>query len=204
MSKHSVIGEYEIEAATNLNLIARGNRVSVRAISETGNVMVDATRTVTIMSGPAFVAVESDLVGGKAVVCGGELGTIVNMVGPPLAGAQLKMMPELVTITVGAPGAGSSITMTPESITFKVAEVTFTLTPEGITENVAEVSRETTPEGHTLTAGETVLNVGVAGIEKEAPTETSELEGAAELNVSVLNQSVDGTNTLEASMSMLE
>lgn len=204
MSKESIIGEYEVEASTDLTMIARGNKLSLRAISETGNVMVDATRTVTIMSGPAFVAVENDLVGGKAVVCGGELGTVMHMVGPPLAGAQIKMLPELVTISVGAPGAGSSIAMTPESITLKVGEVTLTLSPAGIVEDVAEVSRETTAEGHVLTAAESVFNVGVSGITKEGPTDEAEIEGGAELNISLLNQTADGVNTQEASVTMVE
>ncbi|MGE3804585.1 MAG: hypothetical protein AB7K24_07920 [Gemmataceae bacterium] len=202
--ENSVVGSYKVEASKNVSMVARGDTLSIRAISETGNVLVDATQTVSIMANPAFVAIESDGVSGKAVVSAGELGTLIHCVGPPLAGAQIRMTPETVNITCGAPGTGASISMTPESITFKVGEVTMSITPAGITEDIAEVTRESTPEGHNFTAGEAEFNLGVEGEATEAPTSSAELEGASIQNETASTHTVDAVKNETAAMEITE
>lgn len=202
--ENSVVGSYKVEASRDLSIVARGDTLSIRAISETGNVLVDATETVSIMSGPGFLAIENDGLAGKAVLCAGELGTLVNCVGPPLAGAQIRMTPETVNITCGPVGAGSSISMTPESIVFKVGEVTFTMTPAGIVEDVAEVTREMTAEGHNFTAGEAEFNLGVEGEMKEAPVKTEEIEGGAVENDTLSSHTTDAVKNETAAMEITE
>lgn len=202
--ENTVIGSYRLESSLDLSVISRGETLSIRAISESGNVLLDGSQSVSVMSGPAFLAVENDEIGGKAILCGGELGTVINCVGPPLAGAQIKMMPELVTIRVGPPGTGASIVLTPESITFKVGEVTMSITPAGIVEDVAEVTRETTAEGHNFTAGEAEFNLGVEGETKEAPVKAEEIEGGASENDTLSQHSVDAVKNEDAAIEMTE
>ena len=63
---------------------------------------------------------------------------------------------------------------------------------EGIKEIVAAVViREVSAEGHLFTAAEVVVNVGVAGLDTEGATKTSEVEGPSVLDTSLLTVVVE-------------
>lgn len=200
-----IMGPYRLEALEDVSIVSRGSAVSISAMGDLGSLVMDASTEATIVCGPAGISVINvDEVQGQVKIAGGELGSVLHLAGPPIGGAQIKLEPEMITISVGPPGAGASIRLTPESITLKVAEVSLTLTPEGIAEEVAEVTREATPEGHMLTAAETTLNVGVAGMLAEGPMKQEEWEGSAVTNATLAETSTEAMSTEEAGIKMIE
>lgn len=145
---------------------------------------------------------------------------------PGMIGAIQINKGEMV-ISMGEPEVGPTITITSDSISFQVGETIMSMTAdgivttapsveincddtnlllssEGITEEVGEVSREVSAEGHNFTAGEVEMNVGVAGITSEAPTNTEEFEGSAELNSPMLTQAVDAMLSIDSAITMVE
>ena len=128
-----------------------------------------------------------------------------------------------INLSVGVPDVGPSITITPESIIFKVGETSWTMTAagivttspavevncedtnvvisaEGISEEVAEITREVTAEGHNMMAAEVEVNIGVAGINNEAPMANHENEATTEIISSLLNQTIDAIVATDAAL----
>ena len=128
-----------------------------------------------------------------------------------------------INLSVGIPDVGPSITITPESIIFKVGETSWTMTAagivttspavevncedtnvvisaEGISEEVAEITREVTAEGHNMMAAEVEVNIGVAGINNEAPMANHENEATTEIISSLLNETIDAIVAIDAAL----
>jgi hypothetical protein len=78
------------------------------------------------------------------------------------------------------------------------------LSPAGITEEVPPASREMTAEGHNLSAAETELNVGVAGIVKSSPTLTSEIEAAVEKSYGLLSKEIEAIKNEVAALQQVD
>jgi len=128
-----------------------------------------------------------------------------------------------INLSVGIPDVGPSITITPEAIIIKVGETTWTMTAagivttspavevncedtnvvisaEGISEEVAENSRELSAEGHNMMAAEVEVNIGVAGINNEAPMANHENEATTEIISSLLNETIDAIFAVDAAL----
>jgi len=128
-----------------------------------------------------------------------------------------------INLSVGIPDVGPSITITPEAIIIKVGETTWTMTAggivttspavevncedtnvmisaEGISEEVAENSREVSAQGHNMMAAEVEVNIGVAGINNEAPMANHENEATTEIISSLLNETIDAIFAVDAAL----
>jgi hypothetical protein len=197
------IGDYNLQAAGNMNVQAQGKFLAISAAGEGGALMMNGASQAGIQSGGAVLALSNqDEEISNAVLTVGELGSVKLGSGVPEIGAQIALEPEAVLISCGPPGVGASIKMTPESITFQVGEVSFTLTPAGIVEEVAECSREHTPQGHNLTAAESEFNLGVQGESKAIPTEESEVEGGTVDNETMGTHTSDAMRNEDAGVTM--
>ncbi|MFI4874781.1 MAG: hypothetical protein ACIALR_05570 [Blastopirellula sp. JB062] len=149
---------------------SRGYGLDLVASGEQGTVTINGSLNAQMVSGTGMIAVAGTEESNTVCISAGEVGTIKQVVGTPMVGAQIAMTPEEVTISVGPVGEGASIMMTPESITFKVADVVLAITPEGITETVDDSIRSNTPAGHVLEAADGSFEVTPAAISLEAPT----------------------------------
>jgi hypothetical protein len=174
-----VCGAHQIHALGDVDVQSLGSGVTIRAAGEKANLILDADGTANMICGPSSLTLTyGSPVEGIIDLVAGLKGTIKSWVGLPLVGAQIKIEPEKITLSVGPPGIGSMIQMTPTEIVLKVAQTSFKMTPTGITEELAETKRELGPLGHKLTAAETECAIQVMGINQKAPMQQVKVEAA--------------------------
>ncbi|UUO06645.1 hypothetical protein M4951_25290 [Blastopirellula sp. J2-11] len=163
-------GTHTVCAYGGIFLESRGYGLDLVASGDAGTVTINGETNVQMVSGTGMIAVAGGEESNTICISAGEMGTIKQVVGAPMAGAQIAMTPEEITISVGPVGEGASIMMTPESIVFKVADIMLSITPEGITEVVDDSMRSITAAGHVLEAADGSFEVTPAAISLEAPT----------------------------------
>jgi hypothetical protein len=170
----------------SIDMQAKGYGVNIVASGLEGTATLSGEIGVDVQAGQAIVALTNEGAAGNVSISAGELGTIRQVVGPPLLGACLEMGPEEITISVGPPGVGASITLLPEQIILKVAETTFSMTPLGIMESIAATSRSMTPVGHAMAAAEVESQITPMGIVENAPIATNDSQAITELEAALM------------------
>ena len=183
---HWSAGSHIIATMGSIDMEAKGYGVSIAASGLEGSAALTGTVSADVSAGDAVVALTAGAGGGTVAIGAGPLGTIRQVVGPPLTGSCIEMGPEEITISVGPPGVGASITLTPVQIVLKVAETTYSMTPLGITESLAEVARSLTPMGHSLEAAEVDTQITPMGIMENAPIATNDSEAITELEAALM------------------
>lgn len=199
-----VNGPYRVDALGTVTLISRGSGMYLRASGEDSNLAVEATKSADLSCKPAQITLTSESEQkGQVLIFGGPMGKIIEMVGAPMVGAQIKLEPTAITLSVGPPGVGASISLSPEAITLKVAAVSYKLSVTGIEETVAVVSRKADFVGHTLTAAESTLKVDVTGVSSSGPLVKSNADVASKTDATLMQTSVSGMDKTQASILML-
>jgi len=183
---HWSAGSHIVATMGSIDMEAKGYGVTIVASGLEGTASVQGEVSADISAGEAVVALTSGEAGGTVAIGAGEMGTIRQVVGPPLAGACIEMGPEEITLSVGPPELGASIMMTPEQIIFKVAETSFSMTPLGITESVAENARSLTPMGHSLEAAEVEMQLTPMGVVQSAPIVSNDSEAITEMEAALM------------------
>lgn len=183
---HWSAGSHIIATMGSIDMEAKGYGVNIVASGLEGAASLQGEVSADVSAGEAVVALTAGAAGGTVSIAAGELGTIRQVVGPPLMGACIEMGPEEITLSVGPPGVGASITMLPAEIIFKVAETTFSLTPLGITESIAATTRSLTPLGHSFEAAEVETQITPMGIVENAPIATNDSEAITELEAALM------------------
>ncbi len=155
-------------------------------------------------------------------IFGGLLGSIsikpaemTLSIGPADDGAAILLTPKSITFKVGK----TTMALTPLGIVTSAPAVAIKcddlvekvgdgvireVSGEGIVEIVGEVTREVTAEGHLFTAAEVVVNVGVAGLDTEGATKTSEVEGPSVLDTSLLTVVVEADLSITTPITTVE
>lgn len=199
-----VNGPYRVDALGTVTLVSRGSGMFLRATGEDSNLAVEATKSADLSCKPAQVTLTSEGENkGQVLIFGGPMGKIIEMVGAPMVGAQIKMEPTSITLSVGPPGVGASITLSPEAITLKVAAVSYKLSVTGIEESVAVVSRKADLMGHTLSAAESSLKVDVTGLNASGPLIKTNAEAATKNQATMNQNSVSAMEKNQSSIMML-
>jgi hypothetical protein len=198
------IGDYRLQAAGNAQFTAEGGFFTIYATGSDSLLSLNSDGHVVVSSGCAVLDLSSSgPTGGEVSLQAGVTGSLKLGVGLPEVGALATFEPQEITLSVGPPGAGASIKMTPTGITFKVANTSYEMTPTGVVEKVAATERKLAPQGHTMTAAESELQVAVQGVSYSAPMIKAQAEAVADAKETLGTHATDAIKKVQNGVLMI-